>query len=365
VQDVRCSDGGQTPGQKEYKPEPQKPVGEWFMPYYRAYREGSDLDRVRTDAGKDQLRERAAEFKEKGIPFCSVISLSGPHFPHSIPQAYADRYADLPHDFIPDNFCPPFVEANKPHVLGRAHWPSQETADLTPQDWRKMAQHYWGFCSYIDDLCSEVWDLLDAEDLWEDTVVAFCSDHGEMLGAHGRFDKGPDFYEETAKIPLVIWDPSRREPVSGDRFVNLFDLWPTLISLSGATEVLRDEEKRRNMWETEHDHVFLCYDAYQGRHFMVRGIRTEQYKYTWRPRDLDELYDMQADPGERNNLVHCPEHRGVIAELKQKLDAWMEREGDYLYFAKHIPEPGSFADGRSYHTPMFAGEGAEPTRGRD
>jgi hypothetical protein len=137
------------------------------------------------------------------------------------------------------------------------------------------------------------------------------------------------------------------------------------LSLADAPGVLTDEEEKRNMWATDHDHTCMCYDAYQGRHFMLRGIRTDRYKYTWRPRDLDELYDMREDPGERNNLVHSPEHQAVIAELKGKLDAWMKREGDYLYCAKHIPEPGSFADGRCYDTPMVAAEGAGPKRGRD
>ncbi len=364
LKDVRCSDGGQTPGKKEYKPDPQKPVGDWFMPYYRAYREGSDLDRVRTDAGKDQLHECVDAFKNDGTPFCSIISLSGPHFAHSIPKKYADMY-DLPEDFVPDNFCPPFVEEKKPHVLGRAHWPSQETAGLTKQDWRKMAQHYWGYCSYVDDLFKEVVEILDAEDLWENTVVVFTPDHGEMLGAHGRFDKGPDFYEETVRLPLVIWDPEGRKPTNPNSFVNFIDIFPTLLSLAGASDTLTDEEKTRNMWETNHDHTCMCYDAYQGRHFMLRGVRNDRYKYTWRPRDLDELYDMQEDPGERNNLVDSPEHQDIIAELKGKLEAWMEKEGDYLLNAKHIPEPGSFADGRSYDTPMVYGPGCEPQRGID
>jgi arylsulfatase A-like enzyme len=364
VDDVRCSDGGHTPGKPTYKTEPLKRVGEWFKPYYEAYSEGTNRDRIRTDAGKDQLRECVAGFHEDGKPFCSVISLSGPHFSHCIPKRYAHMY-ELPQDFVPDNFCPPFTEEKKPHVLGRAHWPSQETADLTPEDWRKTAQHYWGYCSYIDDLFSEVLHLLDEEDLWEDTVVAFTPDHGEMLGAHGRFDKGPDFYEETVHLPFVIWDPARREPVNRNSYVNLVDLYPTLISLAGASEVLSDDEKARSMWTTNHGHTCMCYDGYQGRHFMVRGIRTDRYKYTWRPRDLDELYDMQEDPGERNNLIDSPRHEAVILELRKKLDAWMEREGDYLRHAKHVPEPGSFADGRCYDTPMVCAPGQEPTRGRD
>ncbi len=364
LESVRCSDGGSTVEQEPYRPQKLKLVGEWFKPYYMAYSEGRTQDWVRTQAGKEQVLEGAARFRDDGTPFCSVISLSGPHFAHCIPKRYADMY-ELPDDFLPDNFCEPFSEPNKPHVLGRAHWPSQETTVLTRDDWRKTVQHYWGYCTYIDDLFSEVLGLLDEGDLWQDTVVAFAPDHGEMLGAHGRFDKGPDFYEETVHIPFVIWDPAEREPRNRDSFVNLIDLFPTLLSLAGADDVLAAAERGRNIWCTDHDHTFMCYDAYQGRHFMVRGVRTERYKYSWRPRDLDELYDMQRDPGERTNLIHSPDYQEIVAELRAKLDAWMQREGDYLYYAKHIPEPGSYWDGRPYDTPMVVKDSARPTRGRD
>jgi arylsulfatase A-like enzyme len=290
--------------------------------------------------------------------------LHGPHFAHNVPQHYADLY-ELPDDFVPGNFCPPFSEEKKPHVLGRAHWPCQETTLLSQDDWRRTAQHYWGFCTYLDDLFSEVLEVLDVEDLWQNTVVAFVTDHGEMLGSHGRFDKGPDFYEETAHIPLAIWDPEGRKPANTGSFVNLVDLFPTLVDLAGAEGVLSESERARSMWRTDHDHTCLTYDSYQGRHFMLRGIRTDRYKYTWRPRDLDELYDLDEDPGERRNLIDSAEHQATIAELQAKLDAWMQREGDYLHYARHLPEPGSFTDGRSYDTPMVVPDSATPRRGRD
>jgi arylsulfatase A-like enzyme len=364
VADVRCSDGGSTHEAEPHRPQKLKLTGEWFKPYYMAYSEGRNQDWARVQAGKEQVREGMARFRETGTPFCSVVSVTGPHFAHCIPQKYAEMY-ELPEDFVPDNFCEPFAEPMKPHVLGRPHWPSQDTTALTRDDWRKTAQHYWGYCSYIDDLFSEVLQLLDEVDLWADTVVAFTPDHGEMLGAHGRFDKGPDFYEETVHIPLVIWDPAGREPRSRDSFVNLVDLFPTLLSLAGATDVLSNAEAARSMWETAHRQTFMCYDAYQGRHFMLRGIRTDRYKYSWRPRDLDELYDMQEDPGERINLIDSPEHSEVAAELKAELDAWMEREGDYLRHARYVPEPGSYWDGRPYDTTMVVPEIARPKRGKD
>jgi arylsulfatase A-like enzyme len=105
-------------------------------------------------------------------------------------------------------------------------------------------------------------DKLDELGLMGNTVVAFSADHGEMLGAHGKFDKCPDFYEETVHIPMIVRDPRQAHPKKPDGFVNLRDLFPTLISLAGADSILTEDEQARSCWVTEHEHTFYCYDSY-------------------------------------------------------------------------------------------------------
>jgi arylsulfatase A-like enzyme len=118
------------------------------------------------------------------------------------------------------------------------YWGCQDTRPLTPDDCRRTCQHYWAFCTHLDDELGRLLRRLDDMGLWDDTVVAFCADHGEMLGAHGNFDKGPYLCDEVLRIPLIVHDPKGRTPPDPDGFVGLRDLFPTLIGLAGTDGIL-------------------------------------------------------------------------------------------------------------------------------
>jgi len=314
-----------------------------LRPYYGTYTAGKHRDQCAIEAGIDHLRQLA----DGDRPFCSVISTWGPHFAHYVPDEYARLYADLPGDLAPDNYCTPFEEEGKPVMQSRPYWPCQNTRPLTINDWRKTTQHYWAYCTFLDAQFGRVLDTLDELGIADRTIVAFVVDHGEMLGAHGNFDKGPYFYEEVMHIPFIVRDPENRAPTARDSFVNLRDLYPTLIGLAGADNVLTDAERSRSSWHTDKDAAFYCYDSYHGRQFKLRGIRTERFKYNWSPHDRDELYDLGVDPGERVNLIDHPANAATRRRLHARLMAWMADEGDYLRCAEHLPPPGSYIDGRS------------------
>lgn len=343
IDDVRAGDGGH-PRRGRAAGRRSRPDmdGETLEPYYGSYYRGTGSDQRVVELGIEQMAELSAGDR----PFCAVISTPGPHFPHYVPAEFARMYADIPEEFEPANYCMPFEETRKPLMQSRPYWPCQDTRKLTRDDWRKTCAHYWAFCTHLDQQFGRLLRRLDELGLADRTVVAFTADHGEMLGAHGKFDKGPDFYEETIHIPLIIRDPERREPAAPDGFVSLRDLFPTLISLAGAESLLTEDERARSCWLTENDHAFLTYDSYQGRQFKLRGIRTERHKYVWSPHDLCELYDLRDDPGERLNVIDTPELAEVQSELHARLMAWMEAEGDYLRWARHLLPPGAYIDGR-------------------
>jgi arylsulfatase A-like enzyme len=314
-------------------------------PYHASFDKGKTRDQRAIETGMAQIESLA----QGDRPFCAVISTWGPHFAHTVPRRFADLYADAtPKGFMPDNYCTPFVEEHKPKMQSKPFWPCQNTLPLTSEDWRKTVAHYWGFCTHLDEQFGRVLDQLERLGLAENTVVAFCVDHGEMLGAHGNFDKGPYFYEESMHIPLIVRDPLGRAPRSVEGFANLRDLFPTLMSLAGAENVLQDEERARSYWITDPDATFYTYDAYQGRQFKLRGIRTARWKYNWSPNDLCELYDLDSDPGERVNLVDDPAHAAIQADLHRRLMAWMEAEGDALLHAQYLLPAGSYIDGRGF-----------------
>lgn len=340
IADVALSDGGDMDLMKTA----EISFGETRKsPYYATITDGVALDEARVNLAIEKLPELAAQEQ----PFCLVVCLHGPHFPHHVPKEFVDLYQDLPKDYVPDNWCPQFTEQGKPAAQGAFYWPCQDTSHMSPEDWRRTAQHYWGFCSWIDALFGRLRSAMRDSGLDDDTITAFTADHGEMLGAHGWFDKGPFFYEEVVRIPMMVRDPSQDTGQTRETFVSFHDLFPTVIDRAGAGDLLSDQEAARSFWCSDAEHVFFEYDAYQGRQFRFRGIRNQRYKYVWSPHDIPELYDLQTDPQERLNWAGDPALVDVQTALHDRLFDWMRAEGDWLSGPGHHPPVGSYIDGRA------------------
>lgn len=313
-----------------------------LTPYYGTVTDGVPLDEQRVRIGMERLEGYAKSDK----PFCMVVSLHGPHFPHHVPEEWVRLYDDLPEDYVPDNFIPQFTETGKPLAQSAHYWPCQDTRSLTSEDWRLTAQHYWGFCSYIDHLFGEFCGKMKELGLYDNSITAFTADHGEMLGAHGWFDKGPFFYEEVMRIPMIVHGAGGETGNTKENFVSFRDIFPTLIEQADVPGVLSDDETGRSFWNSIDDHIFYGYDAYQGRQFKFRGIRNARYKYAWSPHDMSELYDLETDPQERLNLIDDKAFANVRDELHTRLFDWMRSERDALaYDVPQLPV-GSYIDGR-------------------
>ncbi|WP_372572259.1 sulfatase-like hydrolase/transferase [Ruegeria jejuensis] len=339
ITDCPLSDGGATP--KYLNIDDLSFDGPRKDPFYGAISEGTHIDGQRVQTGIERLEELAADNK----PFCLIVSLYGPHFPHHVPQEYVDLYGDLPEDYMPDNYCPQFSETGKPHAQSASYWPCQDTRGLTQDDWRKTVQHYWGFCSYIDDLFGQFRAKMRDLGLDKRTVTAFSADHGEMLGAHGWFDKRPFYYDEVMRIPMMIKAPGSA-PSTQDGFAGLRDLFPTLVDCAQAETTLDAAERGRSFRSTNASYITYGYDAYQGRQFKFRGIRNERYKYSWSPHDIEELYDLASDPQERINLATSPDHQNLRQVLNSQLFDWMRSEDDAVAHGGYWLPVGSYVDGR-------------------
>lgn len=339
INDVTLSDGGEVPLMNTAD---VVFVGPRKSPYYGTIIEGKTLDEQRVDKAIEMLTDLGGAEQ----PFCLVVCLHGPHFPHHVPKEYVDLYDDLPEDYVPDNWCEQFSEAGKPAAQDAFYWPCQNTSHMSQQDWRRTAQHYFGFCSHIDSMFGRLRKAMTSCGLDDNTVLSFTADHGEMLGAHGWFDKGPFFYEEVMRIPMLVRDPGANIGETNETYVNIRDHFSTMIERAGAADLLNEDELARSYWKSDADHTFYVYDAYQGRQFRFRGIRGERYKYAWSPHDVEELYDLEIDPGERVNRAGDPALSQIQENLKVLLFQWMEDEGDWLAGPGHHQPIGSYIDGR-------------------
>ncbi|SCZ70934.1 Arylsulfatase A [Epibacterium ulvae] len=338
IEDTSLSDGGNTELMNTASVQFEGPEK---SPYYATVADGVPLDEQRVNLAIEKL----AVLGKGTRPFCLVVCLHGPHFPHHVPKRFVDLYKDLPEDYMPENWCEQFSESGKPEAQNAFYWPCQDTSHMSQQDWRRTAQHYWGFCSYIDDMFGKLRQAVSEQGRDKDTILAFTADHGEMLGAHGWFDKGPFFYEEIMRIPMLIRDP---EQPAGTRnnFVSFHHLFPTILSGTPVAQTLGAEEQANSFWTSDEKHVFYVYDAYQGRQFRFRGIRDERYKYAWSPHDIEEFYDLEADPGECLNLAGTADVAQEQKRLKAALFQWMKTHNDWLAGPGHHLPVGSYIDGR-------------------
>jgi arylsulfatase A-like enzyme len=199
-------------------------------------------------------------------------------------------------------------------------------------------------------------EYLDGRGLLDDTIVVSTADHGDMLGAHGLFEKGyPLHYEETLRVPLIVADPDHRHAERPRALASLMDVLPTVAELAGVA--LPDDSERQGMslaatvrgekTSAPRAHVIAETFAYGGTesgagthrdfaHFEEHdgsanlSIRTDTARYVFRWNDEDELFDLTADPHEITNVACDPPYRETIEVLRATLQGEIGRTDQHF-----------------------------------
>jgi choline-sulfatase len=291
---------------------------------------GKTYDAWVTDMAISYLRQRP-----KDKPFFVVAGYFGPHPPFTIPEPYYSMYdpKDIPE---PPNFGP---HPNKPlsntksyyHLLFKDHGEDWEA-------WKKSMAVYWGYCTMMDHLVGRMLNELEVEGVLDETLVIFISDHGELLGSHGLWQKMQS-YEEALRVPMLMRYPPMIKPgIRSQAATSLIDITPTLLALVGG-------EKPGGMLGRDLSHLFQDGREYQAEIYLFsehkplgpwhntvewRMVTDNRFKYTWNQGDLDELYDLLYDSHELKNLVNNPEFKPELDRLRERLRDWMSKTRDYL-----------------------------------
>lgn len=279
-----------------------------------------------------RLREYAAGYRDEGRPCFLGCHWFGPHLPYCLPEAYYDRYdpADVT---LPPSMAETF--AGKPLV--QRHYSAHWTFDsFTPDEWRKLIAVYWGYVTLLDEQVARILDAVRDLGLWDSTAILFSADHGEFTGAHRLHDKGPAMYEDIYRIPLLVRVPGAPGGRVESRFATLTDFTPTFLDLAGLPPpphydgrsllpLARGEAAPG--WREEITAEF------HGHHFPYpqRMLRTARYKLVVNPADVNELYDLEADPHELLNRYEHPELADVRRELLGRLYTTLRERGDNFY----------------------------------
>jgi arylsulfatase A-like enzyme len=224
---------------------------------------------------------------------------------------------------------------NKPAYQNDVMWPYHDTAHMSDDDWRRSIAFYYGYVTQLDRALGEVFDALKTNGLAENTLVVVLADHGDMTGAHNRYDKGPYSYDEVMRIPLLVrWPGAGQREIR--RHVHSMDINQTVVEWAGLEPEAPNVDSRSlrpliergdSAWNTP-DEALYRYEWYNGLWFGVRAIRTPDFKYCFNPGGIDELYDLRKDPEELANLIDSPVVASVQQRLEDRLLFHLERTAD-------------------------------------
>ena len=208
---------------------------------------------------------------------------------------------------------------------------------LTRWKFQRYMQDYLASINSVDENIGRLLDYLDESGLGRSTVVVYTSDQGFYLGEHGWFDKR-FMYEQSFRTPLLVRWPGNVEPGSTtEELVQNLDFAQTLLDIAGVESPGNMQGASlvpvlRGGSVADRDALYYHYYEYPGIHGVKRhyGIRTDRYKLIHFYYDIDEweLYDLESDPQEMQNLYGQAAYTEVQADLHAQLDALRAQYGD-------------------------------------
>ena len=353
---------------------------------YHTFLWGEVPENFGASAGDDNVAEKAAEFIKAppAEPFFMLVNQTFPHPPYAVPEPYFSMYdrAAVP---MPIKMDKPFDR--KPEILRRVH-ERMGMDKVTDDELREIVAVYYGMCTKTDRNLGWIVDALKQSGRWDNTVVVATSDHGDFVGDYGLTEKMQNTFEDClVNVPFAIRVPGVAAlPKPSEALVELVDLLPTLLDAAGIElghtqfgrslmPLLRGEtaEHRDYVFSEggaligeEHTHetdrpkenIYWSRPALQWTERETHGkavmIRSKKWKLVRRLYDTDELYDLDSDPGEVNNLVDDPSFDRVRRDLSEAMLKWFIETGDV------VPWRWDKRSDREEHPPWSADAGKWP-----
>jgi arylsulfatase A-like enzyme len=292
---------------------------------------------------------------KRSAPFFLMVSFPDPHHPFTPPGRYWSMYR-------PDDMAvpPSFDHGNRPvprpvawalaqRERGEAEIAGQAAFAVDEREAREAMALSCGMIAMIDDAVGRVLARLTASGQADNTVVIFTTDHGDFLGDHRLLLKGPAHYEGITRVPFIWAEPGTRPARRTDVLGGTLDIALTILDRARirAYNGMQGESLLPaldgNALGTARDSVVIEDDQQRATLGFeapprLRTLITQRYRITIAHGDAyGELYDRQNDPHEMDNLFDDPAHRGVRADLMERL-AYREME-----FADRSPLPSGRA----------------------
>lgn len=252
--------------------------------------------------------------KKHDKPFFLACGIFRPHLPLYAPQKYFDLYNE-------EDIVLPTVISNDLDDVGRIgeNWAGQNLhAEILRNDkWKSAVRGYLASLAFADACVGHVLDNLEKSDYKENTIIVLMGDHGWHLGEKEHWSK-QTLWEESAKTPLIIFDPRKGSKGVSVRTVSLIDVYPTLIDLC---ELPKKNDLDGNSFKNllsnpkgKWKYAALTTKG-QGNH----TLRSEDYRYIVYSDGVEELYDHRVDPMEWKNIAGDKANKKIIENFRKEL----------------------------------------------
>lgn len=326
-------DDGYTFWKFSHAPRDDWPQGHDYAEWVRA--QGGDLDALRQSEDRVPTHlhqttwasEMAIDFiqQPREKPWLLSVNIYDPHPPFIPPRSYFERFdpSTLPGPHFQPSDLEQQAKLKNIDFQGTVQTPEQRNA-------QKIHAQYYAMIAQIDDQLARIMQVLEETGQAENTVIIYTSDHGESLGDHGLLEKGCRFYEGLVRVPLIFhWPGHFQQGLQSDALVELLDKTATIVDLCGLEQpeyqqgqslmpILRGEASPDHHRDFVRCEYFDALDSHftGGTGTFATMYRDRRYKLSvYHGHDLGELYDLEQDPWEFNNLWDDPAHQEVKLKL--------------------------------------------------
>lgn len=246
--------------------------------------------------------------------------------------------------------------AGKP-PFQRAHAEDGKHGAQDPVAARRELADYLSMIGMLDRHVGDVIQAFKDRGWWDDTVVLFTADHGDMMAAHQLRVKGTLPYDELLRVPCLLKLPrGERAPARVPHLINQVHLPALLLSAAGIAvppsfedvDLLGQLHDPARFPPPDEQQVFFeHYAAYWGVHPLY-GVRTHRWKYVryYGDDDCEELYHLEADPHELDNRAADPACAATLTELRERADTWWRETGgrDAAHYASDAFKAGALVE---------------------
>ncbi len=271
--------------------------------------------------------------QDSNTPQFTWVSFSGPHYPMDVPQEW---YSKIHMEAAPPRVFSPgeWDDRTKLHRNGYFGPGTTEGSDNAPggaqrvfsaEYWETWRKKYYANIVQIDSYVQKI-IALARKQYGENLMILFTSDHGDMMGNHGLWGKNHSLYEDVIRIPLLVCYPGQKAPKIREQLVSSVDIFPTILQQAGCEKTLCDGEPLEAVAEEGGRKVIVS--CCENRVAVIwNGIKLCRNIYEKTGELYTELYDLNQDPHEFQNLAQDPAYQPQLQALQNLLLEMEKRDG--------------------------------------